>query len=245
MTIRFRSCCVTKFATEEVMDKSFFDQFLFVILPYLSLFTFFLMTVYRYRAQSFSYSSLSSQFLENEHHFWAVVPFHYGVLVITVGHLVAIFIPRSILLWNSHPLRLYILEISALAFGLLTLIGLVGIVIRRATTTRIRKVTSPTDWILFAMLLALVVSGVAMALLHPWGSSWFASNLTPYLWSIFKLNPDITYVTSMPALVKFHIVLAFLTVGFFPFTRLVHILVIPNPYLWRKPQVVRWYGKKQ
>ena len=24
----------------------------------------------------------------------------------------------------------------------------------------------------------------------------------------------------------------------------VHVLVIPNPYLWRKPQVVRWYGRR-
>jgi len=31
-------------------------------------------------------------------------------------------------------------------------------------------------------------------------------------------------------------------IGFFPFTRLVHILVVPNPYLWRRTQVVRWYG---
>ncbi len=28
----------------------------------------------------------------------------------------------------------------------------------------------------------------------------------------------------------------------FPFTRLVHMLVAPLPYLWRKPEVVRWYG---
>ena len=26
----------------------------------------------------------------------------------------------------------------------------------------------------------------------------------------------------------------------FPFTRLVHVLVVPNPYLWRKTQVVIW-----
>ena len=37
----------------------------------------------------------------------------------------------------------------------------------------------------------------------------------------------------------------FLTIGFFPFTRLVHLLVVPNPYLWRKTQVVRWYGQKK
>ncbi len=226
------------------MTGHILDTFLFVALPYVCLFTFLLMTIHRYRMQSFSYSSLSSQFLENKHHFWAVVPFHYGILAVTVGHLIAFFIPRSILVWNSHPLRLYILEVSALACGLLTLIGLAGIVVRRVTTTKIRRVTTPTDWILFAMLLLQTISGVAIALFHPWGSSWFASNLTPYLWSIFKLNPEISYVAAMPHLVKAHIVLAFLTIGFFPFTRLVHLLVIPNPYLWRKPQVVRWYGRK-
>ncbi len=226
------------------MNAHVLDQFLFIALPYVCLFTFFLMTIYRYRAQSFSYSSLSSQFLENKHHFWAVVPFHYGILAITAGHLIAFMIPRSILAWNSHPLRLYVLEVSALACGLLTLIGLIAIVIRRGSTTRIRKVTTINDWILFVMLTVQVVSGIAIALVHQWGSSWFATNLSPYLWSVFKLNPDISYVVAMPHLVKLHIVLAFLIIGFFPFTRLVHLLVVPNPYLWRNTQVVRWYGQK-
>ena len=226
------------------MSEGLLNQFLFIALPYVCLFTFFLMTIYRYRAQSFSYSSLSSQFLENKHHFWAVVPFHYGILAVTAGHLIAFLIPRGILAWNGHPLRLYLLELSALACGLLTLTGLVAIVIRRGSTTRIRQVTSVTDWILFAMLLVQTVSGVSIAILHPWGSSWCATSMSPYLWSVFKLNPDISYVVAMPHLVKLHIILAFLTIGFFPFTRLVHLLVIPNPYLWRKTQVVRWYGTK-
>ncbi len=227
------------------MNATPLDTFLFIALPYVSLFTFLLMTIYRYRQQSFSYSSLSSQFLENKQHFWAVVPFHYGILAVTVGHIIALCIPRGILLWNSHPLRLFILEISALACGLLTLIGLVAIIVRRMTTTKIRRVTTITDWILFFMLLVQIAGGVGIAIFHPWGSSWFASNLTPYLWSVFRLNPDISYMAAMPALVKGHIVLAFLIIGFFPFTRLVHLLVIPNPYLWRKPQVVRWYGRKK
>ena len=226
------------------MSAQSLNQILFIALPYVSLFTFFLMTIYRYRAQSFSYSSLSSQFLENKQHFWYVVPFHYGILVVTAGHLIAFLIPRTILAWNSQPLRLYLLEVSALGCGLLTLIGLVGLMSRRAAITRIRQVTSVNDWVLLFMLLVQTASGVGVALFHPWGSSWFASNLSPYLWSIFTLNPDISYVNAMPWLVKLHIVLAFLTIGFFPFTRLVHLLVVPNPYLWRKTQVVRWYGRK-
>ena len=226
------------------MSENFFDQFLFVALPYVCLFTFFLMTVYRYRMQSFSYSSLSSQFLENEHHFWSVVPFHYGILVVAFGHLAAFLIPSGILAWNRHPLRLYVLEISALAFGLLTVIGLDSIAARRISDNKIRGVTTATDWIMMLMLVAQAVTGVCMAIFYRWGSTWFASNLAPYLWSIVLLSPDVTYVTAMPLLVKFHIVLAFVTIGFFPFTRLVHVLVVPNPYLWRKPQVVRWYGRK-
>jgi nitrate reductase gamma subunit len=219
------------------------DQLLFVALPYVALFTFFLMTIHRYRAQSFSYSSLSSQFLENKQHFWALVPFHYAVLFVTAGHLVALFVPRGILLWNSHPLRLCILEVTALTGGVLTLASLVGIVWRRLTTSKVRRVTTVNDWIIHAILLLQVASGVAIAVMYPWGSSWFAASLSPYLWSIFTLSPDVSYVAAMPVLVKFHIVFAFITVGFFPFTRLVHILVIPNPYLWRKPQVVRWYRR--
>jgi len=226
------------------MSQNFLDQFLFVALPYVCLFTFFLMTIYRYRVQSFSYSSLSSQFLENKHHFWAVVPFHYGILVVTLGHFVAFLIPRSLLAWNSVPWRLYVLEISALAFGILTVIGLVGIIVRRFGSSKVRVVTTPTDWLLFAMLLVQTVSGVSIALFYSWGSSWFATNMAPYLWSIVKLAPEISFVAPMPWLVKLHVVLAFLTIGFFPFTRLVHVLVIPNPYLWRKPQVVRWYSRK-
>jgi nitrate reductase gamma subunit len=222
----------------------YLDQLLFAVLPYLAVFTLILVTIQRYRAQSFSYSSLSSQFLENRQHFWGLVPFHYGILAVVFGHIVAFLIPREILWWNGHPLRLYVLELSALIFALMTLIGLLAAMVRRWTNSKVRLVTTTSDWIIYALLLIQVVSGIYTAVFYPWGSSWFATSAAPYLWSLVKLKPEINYVTSMPHMVKLHIINAFVIVGFFPFTRLVHILVIPNPYLWRKPQVVRWYGKK-
>lgn len=217
------------------------DPVLFAVLPYVALVLFLAGTIWRYRAQKFTYSSLSSQFLENQHHFWALVPFHYGIIAITVGHLVGFLIPREVLLWNSRPLRLWILEASALAFGLLTLIGLLGIIVRRANDSKLRRVTSPADWIVYALLLISVFTGVYTAVFHPWGSSWFATTLSPYLWSLVKLRPDAALVAGLPWSIKLHIINAWLVIGFFPFSRLVHILVAPNPYLWRKPQVVRWY----
>jgi nitrate reductase gamma subunit len=218
------------------------DLLLLGLLPYVAMVTFFLVTIQRYRAQKFTYSSLSSQLLENQQHFWAMVPFHYGIIVVLTGHVVAFLLPRQLLLWNSKPLRLYVLEVTALIFGLLALVGLAAIIARRITNSKVRTVTSKADWVLYALLLVQVASGVYVAVFHPWGSSWFAASLTPYLWSLIKLSPELTGVAAMPMAVKLHIVNAFLVIGFFPFTRLVHILVIPNPYLWRKPQVVRWHG---
>ncbi len=222
---------------------SYFDPLLFAVLPYVVFFTFFLVTIQRYRTRTFTYSSLSSQFLENQRHFWSLVPFHYGILVVLAGHVAAFLFPRQLLLFNSRPLRLYILEISALIFGLLTVVGLTAAVVRRIREPKIRRVTSKSDWVLFALLLLQVASGVYVAVFHPWGSSWFAASVTPYLWSLVKLNPDFSAIAAMPHAVKLHIVNAYLVIGFMPFTRLVHVLVVPNPYLWRKPQVVRWYRR--
>jgi len=223
--------------------SAYANEWLFVVLPYLVMTIFFLGTIMRYKMAPFTYSSLSSQFLENQEHFWALMPFHFGIITILTGHVVAFLIPRQVLLWNSRPLRLYILEASALAFGLLALVGITAAIHRRLTFSKIREVTTPLDWIVLALLLIQVLSGVLVATLHPWGSSWFAAILTPYLWSLVTFTPDIAYIVGLPLLIKTHIVLAYVLIGFSPFTRLVHILVVPNPYLWRRPQVVRWYRR--
>jgi len=129
-----------------------------------------------------------------------------------------------------------------LVAALLTLIGLTAIIMRRLTVPKVKRVTTPADWVVFASFVVQILSGIYVAVFHSWGSSWFAALAAPYLWSLVTLNPDITYITAMPWMVKLHIVSAWLMIAFAPFTRLVHILVVPNPYLWRKPQVVRWYG---
>lgn len=221
----------------------FLDQVLFVVFPYVSVIIFLLVSIRRYRTEAFTFSSLSSQFLENQSHFWGLVPFHFGIITVLLGHLVAFLIPREVLAWNSHPIRLYVLEGSALIAALLTLVGLTSIILRRLTDRKVKKVTSWADWVVLGSFVIQILSGLYVAIFHSWGSSWYAALATPYLWSLVLLNPDITSITAMPWMVKVHIVSAWLMIAFAPFTRLVHILVVPNPYLWRKPQVVRWYAR--
>lgn len=215
---------------------------LFVVLPYLALALFFLVTIQRYRRSPFTYSSLSSQVLESRQHFWGLVSFHYGIIVVLAGHLIGLLIPRQILAWNSRPLRLYVLELTALVFALMALVGMCAAMHRRTLLPKARIVTSTADWLILALLTLQIAAGIYIAVLYPWGSSWYAASAAPYLWSLFTFRPDATYLATMPFAIKLHILNAWLIVAVFPFTRLVHSLVVPLPYLWRKPEVVRWYG---
>ena len=62
-----------------MLKFQYYNQLFFAAMPYVAFAFFFIGTVLRYREQRFTYSSLSSQFLENKLHFWALVPFHYGI----------------------------------------------------------------------------------------------------------------------------------------------------------------------
>ncbi|MDH5399384.1 MAG: respiratory nitrate reductase subunit gamma, partial [Cyclobacteriaceae bacterium] len=138
------------------------------------------------------------------------------------------------------PARLLFLEGSAFAFALLTLLGLAMFVYRRFTNKRVQIVTTRTDLVVYVVLLVQVLTGMGVAYYVRWGSSWFASVLSPYLTSIFAFNPDTGAVSAMPWLVQLHIISAFVIIGIIPFTRFVHFLVAPFDYLWRSYQVVIW-----
>ena len=55
---------------------------LFGALPYVSVMLLVLVSILRYRRDPFTFSSLSSQFLETKGLFWGSVPFHLGVLTL-------------------------------------------------------------------------------------------------------------------------------------------------------------------
>lgn len=212
----------------------------FAVLPYVALVTFLVGSIYRYRRRSFEVSSLSSQFLEGRKLFWGSQLFHWGILVLFFGHLIAFLFPRTVLAWNGQPVRLLILEVASFAFALSALIGLLLFIRRRLTSPRIRVVSNKMDMLVYTLLLTQIFSGLGVAFFVRWGSSWFAGVLTPYLRSIFAFSPDISAVSTMHWLVQIHIVSAFVIVGIIPFTRFVHFLVAPIDYIWRRYQLVIW-----
>lgn len=218
---------------------------LFLVFPYAALIIFLVGSIYKYKARGFKVSSLSTQFLERKKLFWGSQPFHWGLLVLFFGHLIAFLFPREVLAWNGDPVRLIILEVTAFVFGLSALIGLILLIRRRLNSKMVLMTTNTMDMLVYTTLFVQIVSGLGVAYFERWGSSWFASSLTPYLRSLFMFDPDIGAVSSMPWLIQIHVFSAFFIIAIIPFTRFMHFLVAPLDYMWRRTQVVTWNWSHQ
>ena len=217
-----------------------FYNFFFIGLPYAAIVILLVGSIFRYSRFGFKVSSLSSQFLEGRELFFGSRPFHWGILFLFFGHATAFLFPRAVIAWGTVPVRLVILEATALGFAILAAFGMIMLIIRRFKNKRILAVTSKMDVFVYVMLITQVGSGIWLALSDRWGSVWFASVLTPYLKSIFVFNPDIEAVIALPLVIKIHIISAFIFIGMIPFTRFIHFLVYPFVYIWRPYIYVIW-----
>jgi nitrate reductase gamma subunit len=214
------------------------NTLLFVIFPYISLSIAIVVTIYRSIYRPFSISSLSSQLLERRWLYWGSIPFHWGVTIILAGHLVAIFIPQSIVLWNAQPLRLYLLELTGIGLGLWATFGVAILLWRRTSVARIRAVSTPMDYVVVLLILVSLVTGVTIASHYRWGSFWFTGIFTPYIWSILTFRPNAAALAPLPFMIKLHVFNFFLLALAFAFSRLVHIVAWPLGYLLRPWQIV-------
>lgn len=217
------------------------NYLLFVVLPYTCLAIFLIGSIYRYLNRPFTVSSLSSEFLETKKLFLGSQLFHWGLVILFFGHLIAFLFPGSVIAWNEKPVRLLILETSAFVFGLSAFVGLMLLIHRRLTNRRVQIVTTKMDVVVLLILAVQIISGLIVAYTNRWGSAWFSAFLTPYLRSIFVFNPQIDAIASVNSLsLKIHVVSAFSLIGIIPFTRFMHFLVYPLDYAWRSYQQVTW-----
>lgn len=216
------------------------NAFLFIGLPYAAIFIFLIGSLLRNQYYGYSVTSHSSQLLEGNYLYWGSRLFHSGIVVLLIGHLIGFLIPKSITVLVSRPLWSMVIEVTAFAFGILSMAGIIILIIRRIRFPRLYRVTSRLDIIVYIILFVQVLSGLGIAFLYRWGTSWYASSLVPWLRSLLILQPDISVIAQMPWLVRLHAASAFIFIGLIPFTRLMHFIVYPVYYLWRNVQVVTW-----
>jgi nitrate reductase gamma subunit len=217
------------------------DGFFFIALPYLAIVLAIGVGAYRYVNNRYTYSSLSSQLLENRKLFWGSVPWHYGITLILLAHLFAAFLPGVTSWLLGGSIRRLVLELTGMGLGLYTLFGLIVLIARRLAPRSLAQATTTyMDGVLLFALLIQVASGVGVAIFNRWGGAWYVHTAVPWFWSLAALHPDVSIVASLPALPKLHFVMGFVVILMFPVSRLVHLIMFPFYYLWRPHQVVIW-----
>lgn len=217
------------------------DGFFFIGLPYLAIVLAIGAGAYRYFTNRYTYSSLSSQILENRRLFWGSVPWHYGITLILFAHLFAAFLPGVTEWLLGGEIRRLVLELTGMAIGLYALFGLIVLIARRLAPHSLPQVaTTYMDGVLLFVLLVQVASGVGVAIFNRWGGLWYVRTAVPWFWSLADLHPDVSTVSSLPVLPSLHFVTGFVVILLFPFSRLAHVVMFPLQYLWRPRQVVIW-----
>jgi nitrate reductase gamma subunit len=214
------------------------NEFLFGVVPYVVVVLAIVGSVVRWRRHQFTVSSMSSQLLESRKLYWGSVSFHWGLSIILLGHLAALLVPRGFELWNGAPIRLYLLEMTGLALALWAAFGVTVLIVRRISSPRIRRVTTPMDTVVLIIIAIQILSGIWIAIGYRWGSYWGTSVFVPYVRSLFRLQPDPSYVDPLPWVLKAHALAFFAFLAVFPFTRLVHVITLPLQYFTRPWQKV-------
>src|SRR5262249_49945127 len=111
------------------------DILLWIIFPYVAMTVFVVGHWWRYRRDQFHWTSRSTQLLDRRILGWASPAFHYGALAAVAGHIIGLCIPSSLTESIGIPEHTYrwISAIPGAIAGVVTLIGFIGLVYRRAS----------------------------------------------------------------------------------------------------------------
>ncbi|HLV73455.1 nitrate reductase gamma subunit [Actinomadura hallensis] len=214
---------------------------LWVALPYVTIAVFVLGHIWRYRYDKFGWTTRSSQLYERRLLRIGSPLFHFGILVVFLGHVGGLVIPDR---WTEaagigesayHVIAVVLGTIA----GFCTLAGLAILIYRRRTVGPVFAATTRNDKMMYLVLAVTILLGLAatVAANIAGGGYNYRETVSPWFRSIFYLRPDPGLMTGVPILFQLHAISALVLFCIWPFTRLVHMLTAPLGYLTR-PYIV-------
>jgi nitrate reductase gamma subunit len=217
------------------------NTLLWVVVPYLSIAVFAAGLVWRRRYDKFGWTTRSSQLYESAILRWGSPMFHFGVLMVLIGHVGGLLVPKA---WteavgiSEHTYHLMAVFVGTVA-GLCTLIGMGILIARRRLTGPVFAATTRNDKAMYAVLGTVIVLGLWATLrANVAGDGYdYRETVSPWFRSLFYLSPDPAVMAAVPLSFQIHVLAAFALFAFWPFTRLVHAFSAPVGYLTR-PYVV-------
>lgn len=219
------------------------NQFLWVIFPYLALVTFVLGHVYRYVYDQYGWTPKSSQILERRLLMWGVLLFHWGFLFVFAGHVMGLLVPIEVYRamgvsdHNYHLLSLW----AGSVVGVAALIGILLLNLRRWFIPRIRANTDAMRFITDALLLVVILLGLGATIGYRvyasqyelQGEFEYRDTIGPWFRSLFYFAPQPELMVGAPLIFQVHTLSAFVLFALWPFSSLVHVFSLPIGYLRR------------
>jgi nitrate reductase gamma subunit len=135
---------------------------LWVVYPYVAIAVLVGGLIWRYRYDKFGWTTRSSQLYESAVLRWGSPLFHFGVLMVLIGHIGGLLIPKS---WTEavgvteHTYHLTAVFVGTVA-GLCTLIGMIILIARRRLTGRVFAATTKNDKVMYVVLASVIVMGL-------------------------------------------------------------------------------------
>ncbi len=218
------------------------DTLLWGVLPYVMLAVLVGGTIWRYRYDKFGWTTRSSQLYESRLLRIGSPLFHFGILLVVIGHIGGLVVPES---WTEAlGISEDLYHFNALFFGsiagLCTLAGIVILIYRRRRTGPVFMATTWNDKAMYVVLVGAIVLGLWTTLVSV-GAGHDAHNyretVSPWFRSVFYLQPDVDAMAAAPIQFHIHALVGMLLFTIWPFTRLVHAFTAPVHYLFR-PYIV-------
>ena len=219
------------------------NQFIWIIYPYLCLAIFVIGHIARYKYDQFSWTAKSSEMIEKRRLKWGSLLFHLGVIPVFFGHVVGLLIPAN---WleavgvDNHIYHIGAVYIGSI-FGIITLIGMLLLTLRRLTIKNVRRLSSFSDIFVNIVLLIILLMGCYSTLVTNAVQPDFDYRQTIAIWfrHLFMFSPNANLTVNVPWSFKLHILLGFTVFACWPFTRLVHVWSVPLSYMNRRYIVYR------
>ena len=213
----------------------------FMVFPYLALTTCVVGHLYRYVGDPYGWNTKSSELLDKKGLKVGITIFHWGIIFTLLGHGVGLLIPQRY--WDAVGIdsqtHTVFATYSGLVVGLAALLGLTLLIYRRITKDRILATTTPNDFVTVGLLFFVVATGTANVVSGLYEHVDILTTVAPWLRGILTLTPDPTLMLTVPFRFKLHILAVLTLIGFWPFSRLVHVWSIPLTYLFRRWIVFR------
>ena len=225
-------------------SADYVNTFFFGVYPYICLAVLLIGSLIRFDREPYTWKSDSSQMLRAGQLRLGSNLFHYGVIVVILGHFAGFLAPDRAVSWALTPVahQLLAMVVGGIA-GLIAIIGLTILIARRLADPRIRLNSRKWDIAVVVLLwlqLALGLLTVPLSAFHMDGAMF--ETLTTYVKGVVTFDAGAAaLMAGVPLVYKLHILLGFTIFLISPFTRMIHIWSGAGAlaYLFRPYQIVR------